>query len=339
MRTKLVYSAPVAVSDSLDEPVTDPKAFSALDGISIPEVSVLEYLDTDVPDQAEFRGGYLRLALDGKRLRVHIEIDSPRKLKRSELAELREALDGQVSDGIGESGFDFIGEAAGVSVQTFPDVGGGTSTLVQTTGNAWKPAKPSAERAANRKRCRAAAKAAKAAERAADVKLGKMKGAKPDPKKLFRLIQGEDREGVAAEIAKLGGDLSFIRSGQLPYDLLHNRPILRLLLDAGLNPNLHDREGHSLLWLAAGKVDCVTLLLDRGADVDFRNSEVYEETALMRAAWLGDVKSVRALLDRGADPLLKTRFGNTALDEAKGGYGSAKAEVVRVLTGAMKKRG
>jgi ankyrin repeat protein len=143
---------------------------------------------------------------------------------------------------------------------------------------------------------------------------------------------------VAAEITKLGGDLSFIRSGQLPYDLLHNRPILRLLLDAGLNPNMHDRDGHSLLWLAVGKADCVTLLLDRGADVNLRNTEVDGETALMRAAWLGDVKCVRLLLARGADPLLKTRFGNTALDEAKGGYGSAKAEVVRVLTGAMKKR-
>ncbi len=64
------------------------------------------------------------LGLDGKRLCVRIEIDSPRKLTKSELAELRDALDGQVSDGIGESAFDYLEEDAGVCVQTFPDDGG-----------------------------------------------------------------------------------------------------------------------------------------------------------------------------------------------------------------------
>jgi hypothetical protein len=340
MRTKLVYSAPVAVSDSLDEPVTDPKVLAALADISVPEVSVLEHLHTELPDQAEFRGGHLRLALDGKHLQVRIEIDSPRKLKRPELAALREALDGQVSDGVGESGFDFIEEAAPLSVQTFPDAGGKKSAIVQTAGEAWRPGKLSAETAANRRRCRAAATAAKAVERAADAKRETRKGAKPDPKKLFRLIRQGDRAGVAASIAKLGGDLSFIRSGQLPYELLHDRPLLRLLLDAGLNPNLHDCDGHSLLWLAVGKEACVTLLLDRGADVNLRNTEVYEETALMRAAWLGEIKSVRVLLDRGADRSLKSRFGQTALDVARQGvnYGGGLPDVIKILARAVKKR-
>jgi hypothetical protein len=35
-------------------------------------------------------------------------------------------------------------------------------------------------------------------------------------------------------------------------------------------------DGHSLLWLAAVNADCVALLLDRGADINLRNSEVYE---------------------------------------------------------------
>src|SRR5262245_57087720 len=314
MRAKLVYSAPVAVSDSLDEPVTDPKVMAALADISCLEGTVLEYLDSDIPDQAEFRGGYLRLALDGKRLRVRIEIDSPRKLNRSELAELRDALDGQVSDGIGEGGFDFIEDAAKLSVQTFPDTGGKKSTLTQTSGDAWRPGKLSAEAAANRRRCRAAATAAKAAERAADEKRAKQKGAKLDPRKLFRLIGQGDRQGIAAEIARLGGDLRFIRPGQFPFENLDDSRLLRLLLDAGLNPDLHDREGHSLLWLAAGHAACVALLLDRGVDVNLHNTEVYEETALMRAAWFGDAKSARVLLERGAAPFLHSHVGAAALD-------------------------
>jgi hypothetical protein len=336
---KLVYAASVSVSDSLDEPIKDSKILAALGDISCLEGTVLEYLDTEIPDQEEFRSGYLRLAWNGKRLRVCIEIDSPRRLKKSELTELREALDGQVSDGIGEGGFDFIETLAGLSVQTFPETGGGKSTLVQLSGNVWQPGKLAAENAANRRRCREAAAAAKAAEKRADEKRAKKKPAKPNPRKLFKLIQEGHRQKVAAEIAKLGSDLGFIRSGELPYELFHDRALLRVLLDAGLNPNLHDREEHSLLWLAAGNSTCVALLLDRGADVNLRNTEVYEATALMRAAWLGDVKTVQLLLDRGADPFLKSRFGDTALDEAeKKGYGSGLPATIKVLKAAMKKQ-
>jgi ankyrin repeat protein len=92
------------------------------------------------------------------------------------------------------------------------------------------------------------------------------------------------------------------------------------------------------LWLAAGSAACVTLLLDRGADVNLRNTEVYEETALMRAAWFGDLKSVRVLLKRGADPFLKSYFGNTALDEAREGDMGNRSGVTRVLRAAMKKK-
>jgi hypothetical protein len=59
----------------------------------------------------------------------------------------------------------------------------------------------------------------------------------------------------------------------------------------------------------------------------------------IRAAWLGDAKSVRLLLNRGADPFLKSYFGNTALDEARQkGYGSSLPETVRVLNKAMKRK-
>jgi hypothetical protein len=337
MRAKLVYSAPVGVSDTLDEPVTDPQVLAALADICCLEGTVLEYLDTRLPEQEQFRGGYLRLALEGKRLRVRIEIDSPRQLKKTELVALRGDLDGQVSDGIGEGAFDFIGEVAPLSVVTFPEDGPGRSTLVQTSGDSWRPARATTEAAANRRRCRAAARAATAAERAADERRAKKRGAKPNPKQLFRLLGAGDRTAVAAEVAKLGGDLSFIKSGQLPFDLLQDRPVLRILLDAGLDPNLHDRDGHSLLWLAVGSAPCLSLLLDRGADVDLRNTEVYEETALMRAAGLAHAASVRVLLARGADPRLKDYFGTTVLSQAREADFGNRAQVIRMLKTTRKK--
>lgn len=120
MRAKLVYSAPVSVSDSLGEPIKDPQVLAALADISCMQGTVLEYLEPTFPEQAEFASGYLRLALVGKRLQVQIEIDSPRKLKKAELSALREELDGQVSDGIGEGGFDFVATAAELTITTFP---------------------------------------------------------------------------------------------------------------------------------------------------------------------------------------------------------------------------
>jgi len=80
---------------------------SALAETSCLQGTVLEYLDPSFPHRTELRGGYLRLVLGGKQLRVAIEIDSPRKLTEAELTALRDDLDGQVSDGIGEGGFDF----------------------------------------------------------------------------------------------------------------------------------------------------------------------------------------------------------------------------------------
>ena len=325
MRFKLVYSAPVSVCDSLDEPIKDPRVLSSLVDVTCLDGTVLEYLVTRLPSQAEFRGGYLRLTMDKKRLKVQIEIDSPRELDKSELSLLRQSLDGQVSDGIGEGGFDFVETSANLTVTTFPELGGGKSTLVQITGEAWKPESVQSESDANCRRCEEAAAAAKAVEQEKAEKQGKRKTAKPNSKRLFQLVQkacdrprpdGIEQE-IAAEIAVLRGDLSFIKSGQFPYSRLSDPVLLRMLLDSGLNPSFQDRDGHSFLWLACGDPECIALLLDSGVDVNIRNVEVYEQTALMGAAWLGRFASVQLLLDRGADPFLKDRFGRTALDLAR----------------------
>src|SRR5262245_28851870 len=189
MLSKLVYTAPVAVGDSLGLPIKDTQVLSALDKISCLQGTVLECLDPSFPLQTQLQGGYLRLILDGKQLRVANEIDSPRKLTRAELTALRDDLDGQVSDGIEEGGFDFVSDAAGLTIQTFPDRGKSKSKLAQQTGDAWRPASKSAEDTANRKRCQEAAAAAAALETARDAKEAKRKGATPNPKNLFKLIQ------------------------------------------------------------------------------------------------------------------------------------------------------
>jgi hypothetical protein len=60
----------------------------------------------------------------------------------------------------------------------------------------------------------------------------------------------------------------------------------------------------------------VTFLLDRGADVNYADSET-GFTPLMLAASGGAEKLARLLLNRGADPTPKNRWGKTAADLAR----------------------
>jgi ankyrin repeat protein len=78
------------------------------------------------------------------------------------------------------------------------------------------------------------------------------------------------------------------------------RDDVRKLLDGGLNPNAATKSGGTTaLMMAAPDVDKMTLLLDRGADVNARASSRY--SALMVAAQYQEADpAINLLLDRGA---------------------------------------
>ncbi len=76
----------------------------------------------------------------------------------------------------------------------------------------------------------------------------------------------------------------------------------RLLVAGGASVKAQSALGNTALMLAARKVGnsrTVKLLLERGAEVNATN--IFGATALMAAAAAGDMDSVRLLLDRGAD--------------------------------------
>jgi hypothetical protein len=345
---KLLYSAPVGVYDSLEEPIRDASVLEKFDGLSCLEGTVLDYLDEAIPNRELFKGGYLRLHWDGKKLLVQIEIESPEKLKKTELKQLQDDLEGQVSDGIGEGAFDFVSDETELSILTFTRDRPEKRKFTQSDGTVWSPGEPTSEEAANRNRCMAAQKAFQALEKAAEVKASKStkkKAGPPNPKKLAKLLVGLNQypkpttklSDVEAEIAALGGDLSFIGSGVLPYERYHDLKLLQLLLDSKLNPNLHDREGHSLLSLTIGDLPCVKLMIDHGADVNFRDTYVYQSTPLMEAARLGQIETVQLLLEKGANPKLLDFFKRSALDLAKAATGQRGTKrVAELLEAAMK---
>jgi len=101
-----------------------------------------------------------------------------------------------------------------------------------------------------------------------------------------------------------------------------NLDVIRFLLSHGGQAALADKRGYTALhWAVAqpahdpsSQVACLRALLDAGADPNARNEDGL--TPLMNAAWFDCRDSVRELLRRGADPLLRDSRGRSARDLA-----------------------
>jgi uncharacterized protein len=104
---------------------------------------------------------------------------------------------------------------------------------------------------------------------------------------------------------------------------------VELFLKAGFPPDIHDKYGVPLLCLAArGKHLAVAeVLLARGAQLDLQ-SEDRGYSPLMDAAQAGSADLVKLFIDKGADPNLKSKDGQTALVVA---VGRNDAEVAKLL--------
>lgn len=77
---------------------------------------------------------------------------------------------------------------------------------------------------------------------------------------------------------------------------------LRQLLNAGVGPNVKDRQGQTPLDLAAGsrQLEAVRVLLQHGADPNLRGRT--SQSALAEACWDGETEIARLLLEAGAEP-------------------------------------
>jgi ankyrin repeat protein len=124
---------------------------------------------------------------------------------------------------------------------------------------------------------------------------------------------------------------------------------MRLLLAAGADPTLVQRNGTSALMIAAGigrgnagsygrvsgsaqeAIEAVSILLDAGLNIRATNAD--GQTALHGAAGRADdvTALIRFLVEKGADPLAKNKRGQTALDLARAG---AQVGTLRVMNEA-----
>lgn len=89
-----------------------------------------------------------------------------------------------------------------------------------------------------------------------------------------------------------------------------NLPLVRLLLELGARPNDAD-----ILQAARRDAAALHLMIKHGADPNARGHA--GRTPLMQAVIAGRLENAWLLLDRGADPGLRTDYGFSALDFAR----------------------
>lgn len=112
--------------------------------------------------------------------------------------------------------------------------------------------------------------------------------------------------------------------------------VLRLLLEhnkttAPVAVDVDATSNFTALYQAVGYnfVNCTTILLDYGADPNFRCSE--NNTPLHEAAIEDSIEAAQILVSRGADVMIKNKWGHTAAEIYRG---SKDSEMYNILLGA-----
>lgn len=161
------------------------------------------------------------------------------------------------------------------------------------------------------------------------------KTAATDPKAnaLFASIRADDHQGVEKLLAS--GDLLRARDkhGSTPLifaAVYGDAKMIELVLARGGDVHATNDDGATALHRAAGDIDKVRLLLDKGAKLDVR-TPLGRTPLLIAASYPGNVETVKLLLSRGAKIADQDSFGETCLTSAAK---RGDAEMVKALIDA-----
>ena len=145
------------------------------------------------------------------------------------------------------------------------------------------------------------------------VKLLLKAGANPNIRTFFidNALNKSIDQGLTSLIINNGDNIALHKATYFGY-----KKIVRILLNAGANPNIQNEFGNTVLHTAirGWHQDIVKLLLKAGADLTIKNN--YGDTLLHKAVKMGHTPIVLLLLKQGVDPNIKNNNGNTALHYA-----------------------
>jgi hypothetical protein len=116
-----------------------------------------------------------------------------------------------------------------------------------------------------------------------------------------------------------------------------SRNVLRLLLDAGANPNAINREGQTAFVssIRHNDLEIIEALLNAGADINARDQD--DKTALIIATEWGYLDIVEALLNAGADINARDQDDKTALIIAiEDHFGNRNEPAVELISNYMR---
>jgi ankyrin repeat protein len=107
----------------------------------------------------------------------------------------------------------------------------------------------------------------------------------------------------------------------------------KLLIDAGADLNYKNADGSTALHTAAvfGNNEIARLLINAGIDLNSKNND--GASPLHVAAFFGRVDIVKALLDKGADISIKNSRGHTALQTVEAPFEAVKPVYDAVAAG------
>lgn len=135
---------------------------------------------------------------------------------------------------------------------------------------------------------------------------------------------------MVAELLAVGADVSKVglEGTALAYALISPAPdsvvvpIVRQLLDAGVDVNVKDQYGRTAIFNAFGSAEVTKALLDKGAKVDVVDVEGNNVLWFNAASQMPDEERVavaKLLLARGADPMHENQVGTSPIDQAERG--------------------
>lgn len=145
----------------------------------------------------------------------------------------------------------------------------------------------------------------------------------PNGPPALQIAIDQNKPEIAQMLEKAGAVFAAQQEGPSPEGLLFaavsegNEPLVKELLENGVNPNIANDNGITPLALAAfqGNANMVADLLAKGAEIDYKNNEGW--TALTMACEKGHLAVCEVLLEKGANINLNTEGGWSPLSLAK----------------------